>query len=54
MAELSAHGRLYNRGKPLSEDLRMKIHIIGKGGDFTTGFFVESFSAVAKENREKF
>ena len=28
--------------------------IIGKGGDFTIGFFVGSFSAIAEENRDKF
>ena len=52
MAELSVYGRLYNCGKAFGEDLKMKIilYIIGKGGDFTTGFFVGSFSAVAKEN----
>ena len=50
-AELSAYGRLYNRGKALGEDLRMKIiqDILGKGGDFTTGFFEGCFSAIAKE-----
>ena len=34
----------------------MKIiqDIIEKAGDFTTGFFVGSFSAIAKENRDKF
>ena len=30
------------------------IQDIGKGGDFTTGFFVGSFSEFAKENRDKF
>ena len=56
MAELSACGRLYSRGKALGEDLRRKIiqDIIEKGGDFTTGFFVGSFSGIAKENRVKF
>ena len=55
MAELSACGRLYSRGKALGEDLRRKIiqDIIEKGGDFTTGFFVGSFSAISKENRVK-
>ena len=34
----------------------MKIiqEIIGKGEDFTTNFFMGSFSATAKENRAKF
>ena len=42
MAELSACGRLYSRGKALGEDLRRKIiqDIIEKGGDFTTGLGV--------------
>ena len=55
MAELSACGRLYSWGKALGEDLRRKIiqDIIEKGGDFTTGFFEGSFSAIAKENRVK-
>ena len=49
-------GRLYNRGKALGEDLRRKIiqEIIGKGKEFITGFFVRSFSAIAKENKLKF
>ena len=40
----------------LGEDLRMKIiqDNVGKERDFTTGFFVGSFSAIAKENRDKF
>ena len=47
---------MYNRGKALGEDLRMKIiqDIIEKGGDFTTGLFVGRFSEIAKENRDKF
>ena len=46
----------YNRGKALGEDLRMKImqDIIGKGGAFTTGLFMASFSTIAKEKRENF
>ena len=55
------HGRtrgtwLYNRGKPFGEDLRRKSiqDIIGNGRDFTTGFFVGSFPAIAKENNVKF
>ena len=53
MAELSACGRLYSQGKALGEDLRRKIKqdITEKRGDFTTGFFEGSFSAIAKENR---
>ena len=55
MAELSARGRLYGRGKALDIDLRRKIiqDIIEKGGDFTTGFFPGNVSAIAKENRVK-
>ena len=40
----------------LEETERMKIiqEIIEKGEDFTTDFFMGSFSATAKENRDKF
>ena len=40
----------------LEETQRMKImqEIIGKGKDFTTDFFMRSFSGTAKENRDKF
>ena len=40
----------------LKETERMKIiqEIIEKGEDFTTAFFMGSFSASAKENRDKF
>ena len=35
--------------------MRMKTiqDIIGKGGDYITGFFVGSFSAIARENKDK-
>ena len=38
LAELNSYGRLYNCGKALEEDMRMKIiqDIIGKGGDSGT------------------
>ena len=52
LAELSAYGRLYNSRKAPGGDLRMKIiqNIIRKGGDFTTGSLVGSFSVILKEN----
>ena len=56
LAELSTCGWLYNYGKALGEDLRMKItqDIVGKERDFTTGFFLGSFSVIARENRAKY
>ena len=36
--------------------MRMKIlrDVLRKGGDYTTGLFVGGFSAIARENRDKF
>ena len=46
MVELSVSGRFYSHGKALKEGQRRKIiqDIIKKRGEFSTGFFVGSFS----------
>ena len=56
MADISARGRLFDRGKALNIDLRRKIiqDIIEEGGDFATGFFPGSFSLIACKNRVKY
>ena len=49
MAHMSRAGRVYERGKALSEDLRRNIiqDVVEKGGDLVTGYFPGSFSEIA-------
>ena len=53
MAHMSRAGRVYERGKALSEDLRRNIiqDVVEKGGDLVTGYFPGSFSEIALKNR---
>ena len=53
MAHMSWAGRVYERGKALSEDLRRNIiqDVVEKGGDLVTAYFPGSFSEIALKNR---
>lgn len=53
--DVSKAGRVFQKGKPIDDDLRRNIcqDIIDQGGDFTTGFFPGSFTAVAQKHRVK-
>jgi hypothetical protein len=56
MAKFSKSGRLYDRGKSLSIDLRRNIiqDIVEQGGDFGTGYFPGNISKVALKYKVKY
>ena len=55
MATLNKFGRMYERGKAISEDLKTNIiqDIVEQGGDITTGYFPASLTNVALKHRVK-